>query len=80
MSRDVALRAAADGFTEAVTKSGQMLGEEGLVALIREGLRSGAAGPELLQDLFWRLTQRVENYLSLSDDVSAALLEYDIGT
>ena len=66
-----------DGFTEAVMKNGDMLGEDGLVDLFRESAKVGE-GPELLQDMFWRLTEGMLDSTSLGDDVSAALLEFDI--
>jgi sigma-B regulation protein RsbU (phosphoserine phosphatase) len=66
-----------DGFTEAVMKNGEMLGEEGLVDIFRQSALIGS-GPELLEDMFWRLTAIMENPDKLGDDVSAALLEYDI--
>lgn len=66
-----------DGFTEAVMKNGDMLEEEGLVKLLRESAKN-SEGEELLQDMFWRLTQGMADSSSLGDDVSAALLEFDI--
>lgn len=66
-----------DGFTEAVTRSGEMLGEDGLVEIFRESARCGS-GPDLLEDMFWRLTTIMEDPEKLGDDVSAALLEYDV--
>ncbi|MBV7395290.1 PP2C family protein-serine/threonine phosphatase [Mameliella sediminis] len=66
-----------DGFTEAVMKNGEMLGEDGLVEIFRESARH-STGPDLLEDMFWRLTQQMENAAKLGDDVSAALLEYDV--
>lgn len=66
-----------DGFTEAVMRNGEMLGEEGLVEIFRESARCGQ-GPDLLEDMFWRLTSMMENPEKLGDDVSAALLEYDV--
>jgi sigma-B regulation protein RsbU (phosphoserine phosphatase) len=66
-----------DGFTEAVMKNGQMLGEDGLVDIFRESARTGS-GPDLLEDMFWRLTAIMENPDKLGDDVSASLLEYDV--
>ncbi|MGP6088661.1 PP2C family protein-serine/threonine phosphatase [Antarctobacter jejuensis] len=66
-----------DGFTEAVTKSGEMLGDDGLVQLFRDSARGGV-GPDLLEDMFWRLTAIMENPEKLGDDVSAALLEFDV--
>ncbi|OWV47078.1 fused response regulator/phosphatase [Mameliella alba] len=66
-----------DGFTEAVMKNGEMLGDDGLVEIFRESARTGS-GPDLLEDMFWRLTQQMESAAKLGDDVSAALLEYDV--
>lgn len=66
-----------DGFTEAVMKNGEMLGEDGLAALFRESAASGQ-GPDLLEDMFWRLTSRMQDAEKLGDDVSAALLEFDV--
>jgi sigma-B regulation protein RsbU (phosphoserine phosphatase) len=66
-----------DGFTEAEMKSGAMLGEEGLARLFCDSARAGS-GPDLLADMFWRLTSQMADPDKLSDDVSAALLEYDV--
>lgn len=66
-----------DGFTEAVMKDGQMLEEDGLVSIFRESARCGD-GPDILEDMFWRLTSQMENPEKLGDDVSAALLEFDV--
>ncbi|WP_305970015.1 MULTISPECIES: PP2C family protein-serine/threonine phosphatase [unclassified Mameliella] len=66
-----------DGFTEAVMKNGEMLGDDGLVEIFRESARYGS-GPDLLEDMFWRLTQQMESAAKLGDDVSAALLEFDV--
>jgi sigma-B regulation protein RsbU (phosphoserine phosphatase) len=66
-----------DGFTEAVMKGGKMLGEDGLADMLRASTRH-ASGPDVLQDMFWRLTQGMEDSSSLGDDVSAALLEFDV--
>ncbi|WP_136443354.1 PP2C family protein-serine/threonine phosphatase [Pacificoceanicola onchidii] len=66
-----------DGFTEAVMKDGSMLEEEGLADIFRKSVETGGEGPELLEDMFWRLTADMENAESLGDDVSAALLEFD---
>ncbi|ETX15023.1 chemotaxis protein CheY [Roseivivax halodurans JCM 10272] len=63
-----------DGFTEAMTRTGDMLGEEGLMRLVSEC--GDARGTEFLDDLFWRLTQEMPVQSRLDDDVSAALLEY----
>lgn len=64
-----------DGFTEALLPGGGMLDQEGLLALVRSG---GGRGTEFLDDLFWRLTQRIVAGARLDDDVSAALLEFEM--
>lgn len=66
-----------DGFTEAVLKGGDMLGEEGLATLFRSAADHGE-GTELLADMFWRLRGAMPEDAGLGDDVSAALLEYDV--
>ncbi|MBP0483293.1 PP2C family protein-serine/threonine phosphatase [Sagittula salina] len=66
-----------DGFTEAVMDNGKMLGEEGLARIFRESAEGGS-GPDLMEDMFWRLTMQMADKNSLSDDVSAALLEFDV--
>ena len=58
-------------------KNGEMLGDDGLVEIFRESARFGS-GPDLLEDMFWRLTQQMESAAKLGDDVSAALLEFDV--
>lgn len=65
-----------DGFTEAVLKAGGMLGEDGLVDLFRASA-ANASGEEVLQDLFWRLSQMLDAP-DLGDDVSAAMLEFGV--
>ncbi|WP_353617441.1 fused response regulator/phosphatase [Tropicibacter sp. R15_0] len=66
-----------DGFTEAVMKNGEMLGEDGLAQLFIEAAKCGQ-GSDLVEDMFWRLTSQMEDPSKLGDDVSAALLEFDI--
>ncbi|MBB3983764.1 SpoIIE family protein phosphatase [Sagittula sp. NFXS13] len=66
-----------DGFTEAVMKNGEMLGDDGLVRLFRESAAAGS-GPDIMEDMFWRLTAEMADSEKLGDDVSAALLEYDV--
>lgn len=66
-----------DGFTETVMENGEMLGDDGLIRLFRESAAAGS-GPELMQDMFWRLTCQMGDKYSLHDDVSAALLEFDV--
>ncbi|MFW2588357.1 PP2C family protein-serine/threonine phosphatase [Sagittula sp. SSi028] len=77
MKRGDRLLLYSDGFTEAVMKNGDMLGEDGLIRLFRDSAASGA-GPDLMEDMFWRLTSEMENPDKLGDDVSAALLEFDV--
>jgi sigma-B regulation protein RsbU (phosphoserine phosphatase) len=67
-----------DGFTEAVMKNGEMLGEEGLADIFSEVMKGGGDGPEMLEDMFWRLTANMQDAESLGDDVSAALFEFDV--
>jgi len=62
-----------DGFTEALSESGQMLEQEGLATMLANCATSH--GPDVLDSLFWQLTERQKN-LPLQDDVSAVLLEY----
>jgi sigma-B regulation protein RsbU (phosphoserine phosphatase) len=66
-----------DGFTEAAVRGGGMLEERGLADLFVASCRN-AQGPELLEDMFWRLTQAMPEGAALSDDVSAALLEFGL--
>ncbi|WGW04604.1 PP2C family protein-serine/threonine phosphatase [Tropicibacter oceani] len=77
MARGDRLLLYSDGFTEAVMKDGQMLEEEGLARIFRQSVEMGGTGPELLEDMYWRLTTQMENAETLGDDVSAALLEFD---
>lgn len=76
LSRGDKLLLYSDGFTEAVLHGGDMLGDDGLAALFTECAAHGE-GPELLSDMFWRLTSAMADSASLGDDVSAALLEFD---
>ncbi|WP_370639383.1 PP2C family protein-serine/threonine phosphatase [Cognatishimia sp. F0-27] len=64
-----------DGFTEAVLKSGEMLGNDGLVEIFAQSAAE-AEGPEVLEDMYWRLTQQMADPEQMGDDVSAALLEF----
>ncbi|MEN9061250.1 PP2C family protein-serine/threonine phosphatase [Ponticoccus litoralis] len=77
MQRGDLLLLYSDGFTEAVTKDGSMLGEDGLAQLLCDSAQAGK-GPDLLSDMFWRLTTEMADPDRLGDDVSAALLEYDV--
>ncbi|WP_023848749.1 PP2C family protein-serine/threonine phosphatase [Ponticoccus alexandrii] len=77
MERGDLLLLYSDGFTEAVMKDGSMLGEDGLAQLLCDSAQVGT-GPDLLGDMFWRLTTEMADPDRLGDDVSAALLEYDV--
>lgn len=63
-----------DGFTESEDAGGQMIGDDGLARMLVDTRQ--ARGPEMLDDLFWRLTQQLPTD-QLADDVSAVLLEFD---
>ena len=63
-----------DGFTESESPDGRMLEERGLARMLRRARH--AQGPELLDDLFWQLTDHTGSD-QLTDDVSAILLEFD---
>jgi sigma-B regulation protein RsbU (phosphoserine phosphatase) len=65
-----------DGFTECVTKSGEMLDEDGLLRLVAQSSRI-ESGQEFLDDLFWRLTEEMSLEQGMGDDVSATLFEFD---
>jgi sigma-B regulation protein RsbU (phosphoserine phosphatase) len=64
-----------DGFSECRMADGTMLEEDGLAEMI-EGMDRELGGREWLDDLFWRLTQRMAPGRGLDDDVSATLFEY----
>lgn len=66
-----------DGFSEAVLRCGEMLGEGGLAGMFRAAA-GRSEGTELLEDMFWALTEAMGPGSALGDDVSAALLEYDM--
>ncbi|SLN57806.1 Transcriptional regulatory protein AfsQ1 [Roseivivax jejudonensis] len=66
-----------DGVTEAETRTGGMLGEDGLLQIIRACWAS--RGTEFLDELFWRLSQAAAPGDGFQDDVSAALLDYRPG-
>ena len=66
-----------DGLTESTRADGTMLGEEGLLALVRD-CPSSLAGTDLLDSLYARLGEETGAQQDTADDVSAALLEYDV--
>lgn len=71
-----------DGFTECRLSNGEMLDADGLLMLIDKCKAghsgNGVFGPEFLDDLFWNLVQVMNTSKGMEDDVSAALIEYDI--
>lgn len=64
-----------DGITECQTKSGDMLEEKGMTRLLN-ALPSGSRGADLLDDLFWSLSQEMCPTCGFQDDISGALLEF----
>jgi sigma-B regulation protein RsbU (phosphoserine phosphatase) len=62
-----------DGVTECPNPDGDMLGEEGLTALMHELVK--IRGPAFLEALIWRLTE-FNGSKDFPDDVSAILFEY----
>ncbi|SIO19713.1 sigma-B regulation protein RsbU (phosphoserine phosphatase) [Vannielia litorea] len=63
-----------DGLTEAMDSTGDMLGEDGLAALLRRNAE--ARGPGLLEALTWDLAE-FTGASDFADDVSAVLFEFD---
>ncbi len=66
-----------DGISECRTRTGEMLEESGLCRLIRS-LDETSTGQDFLDDLFWTLTQEMDPETGLEDDVSAAVLEFNV--
>jgi sigma-B regulation protein RsbU (phosphoserine phosphatase) len=65
-----------DGFTECRLAAGGMLEPEGLADLVR-GCQPGQSGQELLDDLYWNLTQIMAPGQGMEDDISATLFEFN---
>ena len=65
-----------DGFTECHLAEGGLLEEEGLREMVLD-CASGQGGSEFLDDMFWRLTQRMPPNEGMGDDVSAVFFEYN---
>ncbi|MEO1107320.1 MAG: SpoIIE family protein phosphatase [Pseudomonadota bacterium] len=65
-----------DGFTECHLAEGGLLEEEGLREMALD-CASGQGGLEFLDDMFWRLTQRMPPNEGMGDDVSAVFFEYN---
>ncbi len=65
-----------DGFTECHLAEGGLLEEEGLREMALD-CASGQGGSEFLDDMFWRLTQRMPPNEGMGDDVSAVFFEYN---
>nr|WP_274608782.1 SpoIIE family protein phosphatase [Vannielia litorea] len=63
-----------DGLTEAMDPNGDMLGEDGLAALLRRN--APTRGPAFLEALTWDLSEYT-GAPDFADDVSAVLFEYD---
>lgn len=64
-----------DGFTECGLEGGGMLQPEGLLELVRNS-PTRQSGQEFLEDLFWRLRQKMAPGQAMEDDVSAVLFDY----
>ena len=64
-----------DGFTEVHLKDGSMLDSDGLIDLVKK-CKPGQTGQELLDDLYWNLTQMMGKNSGLEDDISATLFEF----
>lgn len=62
-----------DGITECPARDGEMLGEVGLEAIMRE--LQGMEGPSFFEAFMWKLSDFADGP-SLPDDVSAVLLDY----
>ncbi|MES0862054.1 SpoIIE family protein phosphatase [Ruegeria sp. SCPT10] len=65
-----------DGFTECHLAEGGLLEEDGLREMALD-CASGQGGSEFLDDMFWRLTQRMPPNEGMGDDVSAVFFEYN---
>lgn len=66
-----------DGFVECQTRAGGMLEGDGLLRLVGD-CRTGS-GREMLDDLFWRLSEEMDPIFGMQDDVSATLFEFRPG-
>jgi len=64
-----------DGLTEAHTKDGGMLEEQGLLDIVNDV--KSATGPQFLDNLFEQLKRRMYDAENMEDDVSATLFEYN---
>ena len=62
-----------DGFTEALDKDGEMLGQDGWAEILTK--YHGSTGPEMLSDLVWETLAFSANG-EADDDLSAVLIEY----
>ncbi|WP_371808948.1 PP2C family protein-serine/threonine phosphatase [Ruegeria sp. HKCCD7255] len=65
-----------DGFTECRLTDGSLLDEDGLESLALD-CAQGRGGAEFLDDMFWRLTQKMHPSDGMDDDVSAVFFEYE---
>ena len=66
-----------DGITECENAAGDMLAEDGLVALVARN--ESLSGPNFLEALTWGLASPAEG-VAFGDDVSAVLFEYERGS
>lgn len=66
-----------DGFTECMTKNGTFLDDKGLAHLVRE-IGPDIVGTEFLDNLYLRLCEIQKPDSDFEDDISAALLEYQV--
>ena len=66
-----------DGFTECRLKDGSLLGDEGLRQLAVDCAADMKSGSEVLDDMFWQLTQSMSQGGGMEDDVSAVFFEYN---
>ncbi len=65
-----------DGITECRSKNGDMIDESGLEQIV-SGLSRDDSGQDVLDDLFWAVTEEMCTEVGLEDDVSALLFQYN---
>ncbi|MEM7241669.1 MAG: SpoIIE family protein phosphatase [Pseudomonadota bacterium] len=74
LKKDERLLLYSDGLTECQNSKGDLLDDEGLEELLQPIL--DASGPDLLQDIVWKLTEFAESD-DFGDDLSAILFEFN---
>ncbi|WP_281414336.1 PP2C family protein-serine/threonine phosphatase [Thalassovita aquimarina] len=67
-----------DGFTECHVDGGDMLGEEGLIRLVRASDEQKKTGQDFLDHLFEQLQGLLQPGQDIEDDISATLFEYKV--